>query len=52
MASEPMYIMLLLGMLIPTLSLTPFMIPEIRKIIRSVKMSYYEKAARAPSLIN
>jgi phosphotransferase system enzyme I (PtsI) len=45
MASEPIYIMLLLGMLIPTLSLTPFMIPEIKKLIRSVKMSDCEKVA-------
>jgi phosphoenolpyruvate-protein phosphotransferase (PTS system enzyme I) len=46
MASEPIYIMLLLGMLIPTLSLTPFMIPEIKQLIRSVKMSDCEKVAR------
>ena len=46
MASEPTYIMLLLGMLIPTLSLTPFMIPEIKKLIRSVTMSDCEKVAR------
>jgi len=36
MASEPEYIMLLLGMGIRTLSLTPPMIPEIKQIIRSV----------------
>ena len=46
MASEPNYIMLLLGMLIPTLSLTSFMIPEIKKLIRSVTMSDCEKIAR------
>jgi phosphotransferase system enzyme I (PtsI) len=46
MASEPTYIMLLLGMLIPTLSMTPFMIPEIKKLIRSVTMSDCEKVAR------
>jgi len=46
MASEPTYIMLLLGMLIPTLSMTPSMIPEIKKLIRSVTMSDCEKVAR------
>jgi phosphotransferase system enzyme I (PtsI) len=36
MASEPEYIMLLLGMGVRTISLTPPMIPEIKQIIRSV----------------
>ncbi|MHC4539414.1 MAG: phosphoenolpyruvate--protein phosphotransferase [Planctomycetota bacterium] len=45
MASEPIYIMLLLGMLIPTLSMTPFMVPEIKELIRSVTMSDCEKVA-------
>jgi phosphotransferase system enzyme I (PtsI) len=35
-ASEPEYVMLLLGMGIRTLSLTPPMIPEIKQVIRSV----------------
>ena len=38
MASEPEYIMLLLGMGVRTISLTPPMIPEIKQIIRSVTM--------------
>jgi phosphotransferase system enzyme I (PtsI) len=46
MASESTYIMLLLGMLISTLSMTPFMVPEIKKLIRSVTMSDCEKVAR------
>jgi len=36
MASEPEYIMLLLGMGVRTISLTPPMIPEIKQIVRSV----------------
>jgi len=36
MASEPEYIMLLLGMGVRTISLAPPMIPEIKQIIRSV----------------
>ncbi|MFA5252737.1 MAG: phosphoenolpyruvate--protein phosphotransferase, partial [Phycisphaerae bacterium] len=36
MASEPEYIMLLLGMGVRAISLTPPMIPEIKQIIRSV----------------
>jgi phosphotransferase system enzyme I (PtsI) len=36
MASEPEYIMLLLGLGIRTMSLAPPMIPEIKQIIRSV----------------
>jgi len=38
MASEPEYIMLLLGMGVRTISLTPPMLPEIKQIIRSVTM--------------
>jgi len=38
MASEPEYVMLLLGMGVRTFSLTPPMIPEIKQIIRSVTM--------------
>ena len=36
MASEPEYIMLLLGMGVRTMSLAPPMIPEVKQIIRSV----------------
>ncbi len=38
MASDPEYIMLLLGMGVRTISLTPPMLPEIKQIIRSVTM--------------
>ncbi len=38
MAAEPKYIMPLLGMGIRTLSLTPTMIPEIKRVIRSVTL--------------
>jgi phosphotransferase system enzyme I (PtsI) len=38
MASEPEYIMLLLGMGVRTISLTPPMIPEIKQIVRSVTL--------------
>ena len=46
MASEPEYIMLLLGMGIRTLSLTPPMIPEIKQIIRSVTIEDCNSLAR------
>ncbi len=36
MASEPEYVMLLLGLGVRTLSMTPPMIPEIKQVIRSV----------------
>ncbi len=45
-ASEPEYIMLLLGMGIRTLSLTPPMIPEIKQIIRSVTIEDCNNVAR------
>lgn len=45
-ASEPEYIMLLLGMGIRTLSLAPPMIPEIKQIIRSVTMEECNRLAR------
>jgi len=38
MAAEPKYVMLLLGMGIRTLSLTPTMIPEIKRVIRSISL--------------
>ncbi|MHC4240080.1 MAG: phosphoenolpyruvate--protein phosphotransferase [Planctomycetota bacterium] len=46
MASEPEYIMLLLGMGVRTLSLAPPMIPEIKQIIRSVTIEDCNKLAR------
>jgi len=46
MASEPEYIMLLLGLGVRTISIAPPMIPEIKQIIRSVTMEYYNKVAR------
>jgi phosphotransferase system enzyme I (PtsI) len=46
MASEPEHIMLLLGLGIRTLSLTPPMIPEIKQIIRSVTMEDCNNLAR------
>ena len=46
MASEPDYIMLLLGLGIRTLSMTPPMIPEVKQIIRSVDMTACNRVAR------
>lgn len=46
MASEPEYIMLLLGLGVRTLSLTPPMIPEIKQIIRSVTTKDCNEVAR------
>ena len=46
MASEPDYIMLLLGMGVRTLSLTPPMIPEIKQVIRSVTIKDCNGVAR------
>ena len=46
MASEPEYIMLMLGMGIKTLSLAPPMIPEIKQIIRSVTIEDCNNIAR------
>ncbi|MBN1123560.1 MAG: phosphoenolpyruvate--protein phosphotransferase [Sedimentisphaerales bacterium] len=45
-ASEPEYIMLLLGMGIRTLSLAPPMIPEVKQIIRSVSTKECNHLAR------
>ncbi|MBN1816871.1 MAG: phosphoenolpyruvate--protein phosphotransferase [Sedimentisphaerales bacterium] len=45
-ASEPEYIMLLLGMGIRTLSLAPPMIPEVKQIIRSVSIEECNHLAR------
>ncbi len=46
MASEPEYIMLLLGIGVRTISLTAPMIPEIKQIIRSVTIEDCNKVAR------
>ncbi|UCF43647.1 MAG: phosphoenolpyruvate--protein phosphotransferase [Planctomycetota bacterium] len=46
MASEPEHIMLLLGMGVRTISLTPPMIPEIKQIIRSVTLEDCNNLAR------
>jgi len=46
MASDPEYIMLLLGMGVKTISLTPPMLPEIKQIIRSVTMEDCNKVVR------
>lgn len=46
MGSEPEYVMLLLGMGIRVLSLTPPMIPEIKQIIRSVTIEECNLVAR------
>ena len=46
MASEPEYIMLLLGMGLRTISLTAPMIPEIKQIVRSVTIEGCNKVAR------
>ena len=45
-ASEPEYIMLLLGMGVRTFSLASPMIPEIKQIIRSVELEDCNKVAR------
>jgi len=46
MASEPEYIMLLLGMGVRTISIAPPMMPEIKQIIRSVTMEDCNNVAR------
>jgi len=46
MASEPEYIMLLMGLGVRTISIASPMIPEIKQIIRSVTMEYCNKVAR------
>ena len=52
MASEPEYIMLLLGMGVRTMSLAPPMIPEIKQIIRCVKMEDCNNIARQTLTMN
>ena len=46
MASEPEYVMLLVGLGIRTLSMTPPMIPEVKQIIRSVTVEDCNRVAR------
>jgi phosphotransferase system enzyme I (PtsI) len=46
MASEPEYIILLMGMGVRTISIASPMIPEIKQIIRTVTMEYCNKVAR------
>ena len=52
MASEPEFIMLLLGMGIRTVSLTPPLIPEVKQIIRSVSIADCNKLARKVLTMN
>jgi phosphotransferase system enzyme I (PtsI) len=52
MASEPEYVMVLLGLGIRTLSVTPPMIPEIKQIIRSVNLEECHHLARKVIAMN
>ena len=52
MASEPEFVMLLLGMGVRTFSLAPPMIPEIKQIIRSVEIENCNKIARKVMTMN
>jgi radical SAM-linked protein len=52
MASEPEYIMLMLGMGVRTMSLAPPMIPEIKQIIRSVTIEDCNDVARKILALN
>ncbi|MHC4646443.1 MAG: phosphoenolpyruvate--protein phosphotransferase [Planctomycetota bacterium] len=52
MASEPEYILLLLGMGFRTFSLAPPMIPEIKQVIRSVTIEECNKIARKVLTMN
>ena len=45
-ASDPCLTMLLLGLGLRTLSLTPSRIPDIRRVVRSVRMADCERVAR------
>jgi phosphotransferase system enzyme I (PtsI) len=51
-ASEPEYVMLLLGMGIRTLSIAPPMIPEIKQVIRSVTIEDCNQLARKVLAMN
>lgn len=46
LAGEPLYAMLLLGMGLRTLSMTPGQIPEIKRLIRAVDLEQCERLAR------
>ena len=46
MAGEPEYAMLLIGMGLRTLSMTPQSIPQIKQLIRSVSIEHCERVAR------
>jgi len=52
MASEPEYVMVLLGLGIRTLSVTPPMIPEIKQIIRSVTLEQCHELTRKVIAMN
>jgi phosphotransferase system enzyme I (PtsI) len=52
MASEPEHVMLLLGMGVRTISLTPPMIPEIKQVIRSVTVEDCNNVARKALSMN
>jgi len=52
MASEPEFVMLLLGLGVRTLSLTPPMLPEIKQIIRSVTIENCNRIARKVLTMN
>ena len=52
MASEPEYVMLLLGLGFRTFSLAPPMIPEVKKIIRSVTIETCNSVARKVLMMN
>lgn len=46
MSADPIYTLLLVGLGIRSLSITPHSLPEIKKIIRSIRMSAATKVAR------
>jgi phosphotransferase system enzyme I (PtsI) len=52
MASEPEYIILLLGLGFRTFSLAPPMIPEIKKLVRSVTVEFCNTVARKVLMMN
>jgi phosphoenolpyruvate-protein phosphotransferase (PTS system enzyme I) len=52
LASEPEYIMLLLGMGVRTFSLAPPMIPEVKQVIRSVSIDRCNQIARKVLTMN
>jgi phosphotransferase system enzyme I (PtsI) len=52
MASEPEYIILLLGLGFRIFSLAPPMIPEIKKLVRSVTVEFCNTVARKALMMN